>query len=208
MELPWEVRMAIALDTARALLYLHTADSQVPLVHRDVKSANVLLDVACRAKLGDFGLARSLMDTNTKTRHIVGTSGYIPPEYYRGHVSIKMDSFGFGVILLEIITGLPSYDSDRDPTDLISYMEPYIAENKAGTLYNIMTKVDATSGRWPSSSINGLSKIVRKCLEPKYTERTTIEEIYPELQKNLHYASLAALKLEQQKEHIEKRKAH
>ena len=124
MELPWEVRMAIALDTARALLYLHTADSQVPLVHRDVKrlfhsifmlllllcsycfysSANVLLDVACRAKLGDFGLARSLMDANTKTRHIVGTSGYIPPEYYRGHVSIKMDSFGFGVVSLYYVS--------------------------------------------------------------------------------------------------------
>ena len=58
----------------------------------------MLLDVACRAKLGDFGLARSLMDQDVKTRHIVGTSGYIPPEYYRGHVSIKMDSFGFGVV--------------------------------------------------------------------------------------------------------------
>ena len=60
-------------------------------------SANVLLDVSCRAKLGDFGLARSLEGAGTKTRHIVGTSGYIPPEYYRGHVTIKMDSFGFGV---------------------------------------------------------------------------------------------------------------
>ena len=105
--------MAIACDTARALLYLHTADAKSPLVHRDVKryayrslnlcyiviccSANVLLDVACRAKLGDFGLARSLEGAGTKTRHIVGTSGYIPPEYYRGHVSTKMDSFGFGV---------------------------------------------------------------------------------------------------------------
>ena len=67
-------------------------------------SANVLLDVACRAKLGDFGLARSLTDTSSKTKHIVGTSGYIPPEYYRGVVSIKMDSFGFGVASSTIIT--------------------------------------------------------------------------------------------------------
>ena len=60
-------------------------------------SANVLLDISCRAKLGDFGLARSHEGAGAKTRHIVGTSGYIPPEYYRGHVTIKMDSFGFGV---------------------------------------------------------------------------------------------------------------
>ena len=65
----------------------------------------MLLDVACRAKLGDFGLARSIMGGDTsKTKHIVGTSGYIPPEYYRGHVSIKMDSFGFGVASCTIIT--------------------------------------------------------------------------------------------------------
>jgi len=64
----------------------------------------VLLDVACRAKLGDFGLARSLMGDASRTKHIVGTSGYIPPEYYRGHVSIKMDSFGFGVASCIIIT--------------------------------------------------------------------------------------------------------
>jgi len=70
-------------------------------------SANVLLDVACRAKLGDFGLARSLMDHNVKTRHIVGTSGYIPPEYYRGVVSVKMDSFGFGVVSVTINISYP-----------------------------------------------------------------------------------------------------
>jgi len=62
-------------------------------------SANVLLDVACRAKLGDFGLARALdsKDQGT-TKHIIGTSGYIPPEYYRGFVTIKMDSYAFGVV--------------------------------------------------------------------------------------------------------------
>lgn len=66
-------------------------------------SANVLLDIACRAKLGDFGLARSLEVQGDRTRHIVGTSGYIPPEYYRGHVSVKMDSYGFGVVSFCIV---------------------------------------------------------------------------------------------------------
>ena len=66
-------------------------------------SANVLLDIAYRAKLGDFGLARAIVDpeivkTSVKTKRIVGTSGYIPPEYYRGVISIRMDSFAFGVV--------------------------------------------------------------------------------------------------------------
>jgi len=108
--------MAIACDTARGLLYLHTAIPKKPLVHRDVKrllvtllscvlllfiypfSANVLLDVSFRAKLGDFGLARPLDKEQGTTKRIVGTSGYIPPEYYRGYVTVKMDSFGFGVV--------------------------------------------------------------------------------------------------------------
>ena len=63
----------------------------------------MLLDVSCRAKLGDFGLARALdnKDQGT-TKHIIGTSGYIPPEYYRGYVTVKMDSFAFGVVSADI----------------------------------------------------------------------------------------------------------
>ena len=56
-------------------------------------------------------------------------------------------------------------------------MEPYIAENKAGSLYNIITKVDPSSGRWPSASINGLCQIARKCLEHKHKDRATIQEV-------------------------------
>lgn len=56
-------------------------------------------------------------------------------------------------------------------------MEPYIAENKAGSLYNIITKVDPSSGRWPSASITGLGRIAQKCLEPKHKDRVTIEEV-------------------------------
>ena len=65
----------------------------------------MLLDVSCRAKLGDFGLARALGDKNLDTtKHIIGTSGYIPPEYYRGYVTIKMDSYAFGVVSNKLIS--------------------------------------------------------------------------------------------------------
>ena len=114
--LPWMCRISIATDTARGLAYLHTAD-KVPLVHRDVKrwapfrnvglhlqvilfSANILLDFSFRAKVGDFGLARALQesDGNNRTVHVMGTTGYIPPEYYRGEITTKMDTFSFGVV--------------------------------------------------------------------------------------------------------------
>ncbi|XP_065882671.1 interleukin-1 receptor-associated kinase 4-like [Dysidea avara] len=208
-ELPWEVRMSIACDTARGLLYLHTAIPNKPLVHRDVKSANVLLDVSFRAKLGDFGLARPLDKELGTTKRIVGTSGYIPPEYYRGYVTVKMDSFGFGVILLEIITGKPSYDASRDPNDLISYMDPYISNKAIDSTYSIINQVDLTSGRWPTKSIYNLCDIARQCLEVKQRERATIEKIFPELEKNLCEAAVSTFKLEmqqQQKQRTEKHK--
>ena len=66
-------------------------------------SANVLLDLSFRAKVGDFGLARPIHDTSeTRTSRVVGTSGYIPPEYYRGTITTKMDSFAFGVVRISI----------------------------------------------------------------------------------------------------------
>ena len=122
VRLPWMCRISIATDTARGLAYLHTAD-KVPLVHRDVKrwasvinlglcywfvwcSANILLDLSFRAKVGDFGLARALQESDGQNRtvHVMGTSGYIPPEYYRGEITTKMDSFSFGVVCV-----LPMY---------------------------------------------------------------------------------------------------
>ena len=73
------------------------------LIFSALCSANVLLDLSFRAKVGDFGLARPLHDTSdTRTNRVVGTSGYIPPEYYRGTITTRMDSFAFGVVSMYI----------------------------------------------------------------------------------------------------------
>ncbi|KAF5766191.1 putative protein kinase RLK-Pelle-LRR-II family [Helianthus annuus] len=104
--LDWGIRKKIALGAARGLLYLHE-QCDPKIIHRDVKAANILLDDCCEAVVGDFGLAKLLdhQDSHVTTA-VRGTVGHIAPEYlFTGQSSDKTDVFGFGILLLELITG-------------------------------------------------------------------------------------------------------
>lgn len=106
--LNWKTRLRIAVDIANGLQYIHE-HTRPRVVHKDVKSSNILLDSNMRAKIANFGLAKS--GCNAITMHIVGTQGYIAPEYLSdGVVSTKMDVFSFGVVLLELISGREAVD--------------------------------------------------------------------------------------------------
>ena len=108
----WGTRIRIALGAARGLLYLHEQCTP-KIIHRDVKAANILLDESFEAVVGDFGLAKLLdrRDSHVTTA-VRGTIGHIAPEYLStGQSSEKTDVFGFGILLLELITGQKTIDA-------------------------------------------------------------------------------------------------
>ncbi|XP_078434042.1 receptor-like kinase TMK4 [Wolffia australiana] len=112
--LPWTRRLAIALDVARGMEYLHGLAHQ-SFIHRDLKSSNILLDDDFRAKVSDFGLVKLAPDgQHSVVTRLAGTFGYLAPEYaVAGKVTTKADVFSFGVVLMELVTGLAALDEAR-----------------------------------------------------------------------------------------------
>ncbi|NP_001237891.1 serine/threonine kinase-like protein precursor [Glycine max] len=124
-ELDWSRRYKIILGIARGILYLHE-DSQLRIIHRDLKASNVLLDENMIPKISDFGMAKIIQEDHTQvnTGRIVGTFGYMSPEYaMHGHFSVKSDVFSFGVLVLEIVSGKKNTDfyQSNHADDLLSH---------------------------------------------------------------------------------------
>ncbi|XP_058187696.1 receptor-like protein kinase FERONIA [Rhododendron vialii] len=161
--LPWGIRLSILLGAARALQFLHT--SEVAVIHRDFKTANILLDECYNARISDFGLAKfgpSGTDTHVSTR-VVGTNGYAAPEYIiTGHLTTKADVYSFGVVLVEMLTGLTVFDSRR-PTgkqNLVDWVKPYLPKKR-----KLMNIVDSRlEGKYPSKAAFQIAKVALKCL--------------------------------------------
>ncbi|KAG8439749.1 hypothetical protein GDO86_005791 [Hymenochirus boettgeri] len=126
--LSWHMRCNLAHGTASGIEYLHVNSH----IHRDIKSANILLDNAFVPKISDFGLSRATVQFNktVMTERIVGTTAYMAPEALRGEITIKSDIFSFGVVLLELISGLAPVDENRYPQLLLDIKEEIEEEEK------------------------------------------------------------------------------
>ncbi|QHN79686.1 hypothetical protein HN873_068948 [Arachis hypogaea] len=114
--LPWNIRMKIAIETASSLSYLHASD----IIHRDVKTNNILLDHHFCVKVADFGLSRLFpSDVTHVSTAPQGTPGYVDPEYYRCYqLTSKSDVYSFGVVLIELISSKPAVDMDRHKDEI------------------------------------------------------------------------------------------
>ncbi|CAA0811285.1 Phytosulfokine receptor 1 [Striga hermonthica] len=137
--LDWGKRLRIACGAARGLAYLHQS-CEPRILHRDIKSSNILLDGMFEARLADFGLARLILPYDTHvTTDLVGTLGYIPPEYSQASVaSYKGDVYSFGVVLLELLTGKRPVDvcGPRCNRDLVAWVGEMKTQKRVGEVFD------------------------------------------------------------------------
>ncbi|KAK7276539.1 hypothetical protein RIF29_17680 [Crotalaria pallida] len=165
--LPWSTRLQIALDSARGLEYIH--EHTVPLyIHRDVKSANILIDKNLRGKVADFGLTK-LIEVGSSSLHtrLVGTFGYMPPEYAQyGDISPKIDVYAFGVVLYELISAknavLKTGETVAESKGLVNLFEA--ALNNIDPLEALRKLVDPRLGdNYPIESVLKIAQLGRAC---------------------------------------------
>ncbi|VVB00519.1 unnamed protein product [Arabis nemorensis] len=176
--LTWENRMQIAVEAAQGLEYLHNG-CRPPMVHRDVKTTNILLNERSQAKLADFGLSRSFpIDGECHVSTVVaGTPGYLDPEYYRTNwLSEKSDVYSFGVVLLEIVTNQPVIDKTRERTHINEWVGFMLTK---GDIKNIVDP--KLMGDYDTNSAWKIVELALACVNPSSNRRPTMAHVVIDL---------------------------
>ncbi|CAH8384117.1 unnamed protein product [Eruca vesicaria subsp. sativa] len=178
----WKMRLLIAVDVAGALSYLHSSASS-PIYHRDIKSANILLDEKHRAKVADFGTSRSItIDQTHWTTIVSGTVGYVDPEYYRSsQYTDKSDVYSFGVMLAELITGDKPVIMVQNTREIVSLADRFrlaMKEKRLSDIIDARIKEDCKP-----EQVMAVANLALVCLSSKGKKRPNMREVFTELER-------------------------
>ncbi|KAG5059017.1 hypothetical protein JHK87_000046 [Glycine soja] len=195
--LSWERRIQIAIDAAEGLDYLHHG-CKPPIIHRDVKSANILLSQDFEAKIADFGLSREFRKDNQDQQFqvihkdatyeksaVMGTTGYLDPEYYKlGRLNEKSDIYSFGIVLLELLTGRPAILKGNRVMHILEWIRPELERGDLSKIIDprLQGKFDASSG-WKALGI------AMSCSTSTSIQRPTMSIVIAELKQCLKLES-------------------
>ncbi|KAG1347645.1 nodulation receptor kinase [Cocos nucifera] len=179
--LDWPTRLSIALGAARGLMYLHTFAGRC-IIHRDVKSSNILLDDSMCGKVADFGFSKYAPQEgdSAASLEVRGTAGYLDPEYYSTQqLSTKSDVFSFGVVLLEIITGREPLNIHRPCNEwsLVEWAKLFIKESRIEEIVDPSIK-----GQYHSEAMWRVIEAALACTEPFSSYRPSMVDIVRELE--------------------------
>ncbi|GJN37907.1 hypothetical protein PR202_gb26907 [Eleusine coracana subsp. coracana] len=188
---PWPRRLEIALDVARAVLALHAAEPR-GIIHRDVKSANILLGRDGRARLADFSLAVIMVagrgdrrardddddDVDAVGPAPAGTIGYLDPCYTEpGRLGPESDVFSFGVVLLELVSGRKVMDVDACPSSIVSWAGPLLAAGRAGEVLDARVPAPPAASR----AVVRVLDVAARCVSERVERRPGMAEVVAEL---------------------------
>ncbi|CAL5025045.1 unnamed protein product [Urochloa decumbens] len=174
--LSWKDRLRIALETARAIAYLHRAAS-ISVFHRDIKSANILLTDTLTAKVSDFGASRSIsIDETGVHTAIQGTHGYLDPEYYyTSRLTEKSDVYSFGVILAELLTRITPIFSSQSSSESISLASYFVSLIRDNRLPDILDLQIVEEGGTADAEV--VARLAAACLSLKGVDRPTMRQV-------------------------------
>ncbi|XP_039827064.1 putative wall-associated receptor kinase-like 16 [Panicum virgatum] len=169
----WDSRLRIATETAKALAYLHWSVS-IPVIHRDIKSSNILLDDAMTSKVSDFGASRyAPVDSTGLTTKVQGTIGYLDPSYfYTGRLTERSDVFSFGVILVELLTRKKPFSYlTSDGEGLVAHFVSLLREG------NISQILDPQIIEEGGKEVQEVSVLAASCINLRAEDRPTMREV-------------------------------
>ncbi|KAJ0988163.1 hypothetical protein J5N97_006519 [Dioscorea zingiberensis] len=176
IKLDWAARKKIAIGSARGLAFLH--HSCIPhIIHRDMKSSNVLLDENLEARVSDFGMARLMnaLDTHLSVSTLAGTPGYVPPEYYQSfRCTTKGDVYSFGVVLLELLSGKKPIDpSEFGDNNLVGWVKQMMKDNRNTEIFDPELMISKSG----ESELYQYLKIAYECLDDRPHKRPTMIQV-------------------------------